>query len=414
MINKSTLAKKLASYSTLASVVLLAGEKAEGQIRYSAYSPPDTIPIGYYQPLDLNQDGTIDMSFSEWIYMTRYNYEIIASASLYGDVEMQLNPTSIGKVVNSSGDWKTSSNVGRILSSTGGYNGPYGKWHNVFKKFMPLKLTVGGKTYYGWIRLSIGDKKIIIYDYAYQQIPNTPIITGDTGFFKSPPIIKMADSVYCGEDSFAIQAINIPEGAILQWYRNDSLFETPTADTTIILKQSGNYYAVVSLDSNSTVTNLISVEIPFLPEKPSIKQNQDSLISSEAFSYQWYANSRPIIGFTTREILPEESGYYQVMITDSNGCSNISDSLQVVITGIKNNIPSPKLFASNNVLHVQMLNANFINGSLSIFNDLGQSVLNQTISSENFTINLTEFPAEIYIVRLEKNGQQIVRKILIQ
>ena len=123
---------------------------------------------------------------------------------------------------------------------------------------------------------------------------------------------------------------------------------------------------------------------------------------------------KPITGFTAREILPEQTGFYQVMITDSNGCSNISDSLQIVITGIQNDNGLPNLFASEKVLHVQLLNPDFIGGAPSLFNELGQSVLSQSINSANFNLSLAELPSGIYFVRLEKNAKQIVRKIVVQ
>jgi hypothetical protein len=53
----------------------------------------------------------------------------------------------------------------------------------------------------------------------------------------------------------------------------------------------------------------------------------------------------------------------------------------------------------------------------SSFNYVGCMVFidkKQPISSENFTVNLESLAAGIYFARLEKNGKQIVRKIVVQ
>lgn len=458
MINKSTVAKKLASYSTLATVVLLAGETAEGQVIYHKFPKPDTLTGTLSQRdsflLDLNNDGIMDFNIlTHEVYLFQstikgnYGYSVLAKIAFVQGInkgagqalntgytrfvyEGRLYALATGVVIRNERSKYTFPgtrfsykmwNRGGGAEVFSGYDEANLIWARYGETdFAGLRIKTGASSNYGWIRLNLlqdsSSVKLVVYDYAYQQLKNTPIIAGDTGFFQSPPMIKIAsvDSVDCEKDSIAIQAVSIPAGATLQWYADNKKIGNPTTDTSIVLRQSGRVYAVVSLDSNSTVTNAISVQIPFLPAKPTIKQNKDSLISSQAFSYQWYLNSKPIIGFTTREILPEQTGFYQVMITDTNGCSNISDSLEIVITGIQNNSELPTLFASEKVLHVQMSNPDFIDGALNIFNELGQSVLSQPINSENFNLSLAELPSGIYFVRLEINAKQIVRKIVVQ
>jgi hypothetical protein len=59
-----------------------------------------------------------------------------------------------------------------------------GAWANVKQRYLGLKFKIGGKTHYGWARLNVQVTKTAIAatltGYAYETIPNKPIITGKT------------------------------------------------------------------------------------------------------------------------------------------------------------------------------------------------------------------------------------------
>ena len=66
-------------------------------------------------------------------------------------------------------------------------NGSYiGEWIYETDKYLGLALNTSGLTYYGWVRLDVtvdasADACIcIIKDYAYNSIPNQPILAGQT------------------------------------------------------------------------------------------------------------------------------------------------------------------------------------------------------------------------------------------
>jgi hypothetical protein len=60
----------------------------------------------------------------------------------------------------------------------------YGKWTNVTNRYLGLKFKIHGKTHYGWARLTVVDQGFTLTGkltgYAYETIPNKPIIAGDT------------------------------------------------------------------------------------------------------------------------------------------------------------------------------------------------------------------------------------------
>ena len=68
----------------------------------------------------------------------------------------------------------------RPLSST-----TWGQWGKVSQGYLGLKLFLRGKPHYGWARISMRDRSTLT-GYAYETIPNKPIITGKT---KGPDVI---------------------------------------------------------------------------------------------------------------------------------------------------------------------------------------------------------------------------------
>ena len=78
-----------------------------------------------------------------------------------------------------------------IRISTNTYNGYRGQWANsgkgVRNRYLGLSFNIKGKRHFGWARLSVTVTKgrrpeftAILTGYAYETIPNQPIVTGKT------------------------------------------------------------------------------------------------------------------------------------------------------------------------------------------------------------------------------------------
>ena len=69
-----------------------------------------------------------------------------------------------------------------------------GEWNNVNNRYLGLRFTIDGKAHYGWARLSVKNFKYkfrmtaTLMGYAYETIPNKPIIAGKT---KGPDVIRV-------------------------------------------------------------------------------------------------------------------------------------------------------------------------------------------------------------------------------
>ena len=202
------LQRHLNAYALAASAagvgVLAFALPAEGRIVYTRTHQQ----IGYipYQ-IDLNHDGitdfaietgyssgpsfgTVDVLASGWgrgnrnhIAGVRGKHKSLALALKQGD--------SVGpKRFLSTGPFLVWEAFGSHTST----NISSGQWINVKKRYLALSFQIDGKTHYGWARLNVKVNKFyppfdaVLTGYAYETIPNKPIIAGKT---KGPDVITL-------------------------------------------------------------------------------------------------------------------------------------------------------------------------------------------------------------------------------
>ena len=75
-----------------------------------------------------------------------------------------------------------------------------GSWENdgngVTNRYLGLKFKISGKLHYGWARLNFPDPTgATLTGYAYETVPNKPIITGKT---KGPDVVTMEPDIARG------------------------------------------------------------------------------------------------------------------------------------------------------------------------------------------------------------------------
>jgi hypothetical protein len=75
--------------------------------------------------------------------------------------------------------------TGQVMALSSSSFGTFGQWFNVSNRYLGVRFEIQGKTHYGWLRMSVrvlGHAKMIttLSGYAYETIPNKPIIAGKT------------------------------------------------------------------------------------------------------------------------------------------------------------------------------------------------------------------------------------------
>lgn len=194
-------------------MMIISLSTANAQIVYTDVSPdilrncnPNSGCSGDYS-LDFNNDGMNDFVLSpeKWqrgcgacgslIYVSKDGYAAVIRSTDQSWIADTMGGYALNTRIDSSLDW---TNADHVLSSalpacvrctTGRgqhFEGapPSGPWSNIQGKYLALKTQVGNDIYYGWVKLGVGINinfvTITIMEYAYNSIPNAPILAGQT------------------------------------------------------------------------------------------------------------------------------------------------------------------------------------------------------------------------------------------
>ena len=187
---------------------------------------------------------------------------------------------------------------------------------------------------------------------------------------------------------------------------------TPTTTVT---------YTVSGTGINTCVnTATVQVVVNPIPTTPSISQAGNVLTSSAATSYQWYLNGGVINGATSQSYTVTQTGNYQVVISDANGCTAMSNTLIVNSTGVValqkqfgiNVLPNP--FENN--LEISF-NAEGGNALIELYNSIGERVsvlfegeLNKGFTNLKFN-SLPEMQNGMYFVKIQNGSLAKVLKV---
>jgi Beta-propeller repeat len=105
--------------------------------------------------------------------------------------------------------------------------------------------------------------------------------------------------------------------------------------------EAGDYwFGAKSLDGSDFNSDIIEVDFlekPIPPIIEFIEETKALQCYSISTFYQWFRNGVPIPNATGRRLIVSEDGDYYLEITSENGCKNVSETITVIITSVKNN-----------------------------------------------------------------------------
>ena len=195
---KPQLLKKL--YAFIVTAIMFSAS-ANAQIVYTDVIPDSTMYCGGTNicsknyNLDLNNDANNDFILTA--YMSSLGgASSNGRASITPQVNNAFNTTSLntvkklvpGDTISSSQAWHdTTFQYLKKWNYLPG-NPPIlidtGEWDTFIDGYIGLQLIHAGQTYYGWVRINVdvtySHASVIIRDYAYNSIPNQPILAGQT------------------------------------------------------------------------------------------------------------------------------------------------------------------------------------------------------------------------------------------
>ena len=153
-----------------------------------------------------------------------------------------------------------------------------------------------------------------------------------------------------------------------------------------------------------------------LPVKPIINLvNGDSLIYSTNLSVQWYYNGSMLSGETDTLLVAQSNGDYYVEVTDTNGCSNISDTMTVTIPGVSEISEDQIVVYPNptqNNLVVQWGN-NKVN-AVEVVDLLGKILISKSVRQNSITkLDLSGLSEGVYYVKINTDQNSLLKKVLL-
>jgi hypothetical protein len=174
----------------------------------------EQIPLNKTFSLDLSHDGIADFAFSDtkgsasggggWGFLTIFPTK--SANRIWGDKTggngffRYGSALAAGVPVGPNAQFTpgnklmahSSSSPGRRRQPSLSCEGP---WGNQTNRYLGLKFMIKGKAHYGWARLSVSCRNTTVTatltGYAYETIPNKPIVTGKT---KGPEEVSSEES----------------------------------------------------------------------------------------------------------------------------------------------------------------------------------------------------------------------------
>jgi len=232
----------------------------------------------------------------------------------------------------------------------------------------------------------------------------------DTTWTYYGTMLISSDTSFCDKQYIDFFDLSTNNPSSWQWF-----FPGGTPSSSTLQNPTGIYYNTFgSFDVTLIACNAAGCDTLFLPNfinefpnppVPTITWNADTLLSSPAFSYQWYDANGIIPGATGQYYVYQQPGNYYVVITDSNGCASTSFA---VYTGIEDILNAGGINITPNPS-----NGNFIlsgapvNATLTIYDVAGRVVFyGMTKSSpEQFQLKAQEGMYFMEIISGNKSGR---------
>lgn len=226
----------------------------------------------------------------------------------------------------------------------------------------------------------------------------------------SSPSLQAYPPTFCISDSTSLSVLASP-GSVIQW-------QPPLSGSSPnqVVLNAGTYFCdVTSCGVTSslsvTVNNFTSISAPTISFTPPV------LTSSLAQGYQWYVNGFPLPSANNQTHTPTVPGAYTVMVTDSNGCTALSDPF-VITSLLENNLESYIHFSPNPAttfiqLSISNSEVNLKDAIVTIRNIHGQLLRNEPLSGD-LKININGITNGIYFFEMVSKNILYKKKFVIQ
>ena len=250
-----------------------------------------------------------------------------------------------------------------------------------------------------------------------------PAATG-TGNVLSMNITASPPEICYGEISQLNGYVFGGSGNYVYLWSPESGLSDPTIPNPIATPEVTTNYSLTVNDGSSSVTEAITITVDPVPETPEITLDDNHLVSSSATGNQWYNAGGPISGANGQTYYPITSGSYYVVVSNEFGCdSEFSNIINFIYTGIEKIAANQfKIYPNPCIDHFTVEFNLDVKSDITIclFNKLGQKAgilmdkTNQHPGFYQLEFSKPGLDQGIYYIKIETNGFNLTKKIIIQ
>ena len=235
----------------------------------------------------------------------------------------------------------------------------------------------------------------------------------------SAAITAGGPTTFCSGGNVSLSAVSNINYSY-QWLRNGGNI-TGATSVNYSANTSGNYKVQVTNNSTGCVKSgaAIKVTVQSLPIAAITALGPTTFCagssvtlqanSGSGLTYKWKKNAVTIPGATNSSYVATLAGNYKALVTNSNGCTKLSNTISIVVPCRNGNKfeemtvkVSPNPTSSIFKFEINGNQQDFIH--LTIFDLTGRMVLSADQTENNFTIDASRLPAGIYTAVIEIDG----------
>ena len=170
-----------------------------------------------------------------------------------------------------------------------------------------------------------------------------------------------------------------------------------------------------NLCGNGATSSPFYVTVNPIPATPTVSENGETLISSAPIGNQWFYNGMILANDTDQSYLvsPYLLGYYWTQVTLSGCISDTSNHIYFGTTGINNAIGSGLVFFPNPVSKTLVIGISSVHGAIKfidIYGTGGARIFDTRTDKDKIVVNVENYPAGIYIVKVKSESSTWIGK----